>query len=212
MRADRSMMVVAALVAGLGFAVPQASAQGTTTYRYERRTEVHTVTPERDGDWTRFRFGISGVGGGLVNGPEIGMGGVSLRAGIQVGDLFGVYYMPVGLVGALYARPDGAAAAGLLFNNAMVDFTIADMFTFGVGPSLDFIWGCSDTYQTESDCDTADPFFGANGRVALNLLPMGGPGSRHAMTISFDVHPTVFSWEDEVVGVTMLGGLGFEMF
>jgi len=149
----------------------------------------------------------------MVNGPEIAGGGLELRAGIQIGDAFAVYYMPVGLIGAFIDRPfDGDTTAGALYNTAMVDITLFDLFTFGAGPSIDFVWGCSNLVQTEVDCEASDAFFGSHGRLALNLMPvMGAMGTRHALTISFDVHPTVFSWDNETVGVTMLGGIGYEM-
>lgn len=204
----RWIAAVAALVAGLAL-TGSASAQATTTYHYERRTEVQTAEVDH-GRWARFRFGVAGHGGAMLNGPEIAFGGLSLRAGVQLSDLFGVYYQPMGLAGALYARPGAASGAGLLFNSAMADFTIADFVSLGFGPSLDFIWGCSDTYQTEADCDSTDPFFGANGRVALNLGAMG-TGTRNALSISVDVHPTVFDWDRGTVGVTMVGGIGYEM-
>lgn len=207
MKASRSIAAVAALVSGL--AVSAGASAQTRTYRYERRTEVTTTAPDA-GRWARFRFGVSGHGGALVNGPEIGFGGLSLRAGVQLTDLFAVYYQPMGLAGALYARPDAAGAAGLLFNSAMADFTIFDMVSVGFGPSLDFVWGCSDSYQTEADCDSTDPFFGANGRVAVNIGAMGR-GTRHALSVSVDVHPTVFDWDRGAVGVTMVGGIGYEM-
>lgn len=209
MRECRWIAIVPALAAGLAFTT---SASAQTTYYRTETTEVRSTQAEPGGPFGRFRFGVSGVGGAVADGPDLAMGGIELRAGIQLGDYLGIYYMPIGTIGSLYNRPGGeSAVAGMLFNNAMVDFTIADMFTIGGGPSIDFIWGCSDAVQNEVECDTTDALFGVNGRVALNLMPMGGPGARHALTLSFDVHPTWFNWDRDVVGWTMLGGIGFEM-
>jgi hypothetical protein len=204
-----SMVTIGALAVGLATTAPVAAQEYEPAYEYGYEQGYEQA--QQDYEFARFRFGISGVGGAQVaNGPDIGMGGAQLRLGVQIGQMVGLYYMPTGLVGAITDRPGSSGSvAGLLWNTLMFDLTIADFVQIGGGPSMDWIWGCSSDIQAEVDCDTTDPFFGMHGRLAF-VIGGHGPGRRGGLTLSADVHPTFYDWDDPSVAV--LGGLGFELY
>jgi hypothetical protein len=112
-----------------------------------------------------------------------------------------------GFLGERELVSDGVA--GVMFNTGMLELTIADVFQIGAGPSMDWIWGCAETIQDEVSCAESGPYFGLDGRVAV-VIGDQGPGTRSGFTLSADVHPV---WlDDDHVGVTMLGGAGFELY
>lgn len=199
-----SIVAIGALALGLAATAPAAAQDYYEAgYEYEQPAEAH--------EFARVRLGVSGVGGGhFANGPDIGMGGLQLRLGMQVGQIVGFYYMPTGLIGSIVDRPGSAGSvAGLLWNTGIVEVTLADMVQLGVGPSVDWIWGCSRDFQSEVACDSTDAYFGMHGRVAF-VLGGHGPGRRGGVTLSGDVHPTFYDWDDP--GLSVLGGLGFELY
>lgn len=207
----KTVIAIGALAAATALAPSLARADDDDLVAYDPQTgEAYTLERE-DPHFTRFRFGISGVGGGhWEGGPDIGMGGAQVRVGVQLGDWVAIYYQPTGLVGAIYDRADGSeAAAGLMWNTAMIELTVMDFLQIGGGPSVDFIWGCDNRYQDEIDCDSSDAFFGASGRVAL-VLGDYGPGYRQGLTISAEVHPTWYREDDASIAV--LGGIGYELY
>ncbi|MDQ3036217.1 MAG: hypothetical protein M3Y87_27700 [Myxococcota bacterium] len=207
-----AIMAIGTLALGLAATAPAAAQDRAYEYEtgYEQGYE-QAQAQAQDYDFVRFRFGASGVGGGhWAGGPDIGMGGAQLRLGVQIGQMFAVYYQPTGLVGSIVDRPGSAgSAAGLLWNTAMAEVTLADFIQIGGGPSMDFVWGCDRNFQAEVDCDSTDPFIGAHGRVAL-ALGGHGPGRRGGVTISADVHPTWYRSDDPSIAV--LGGIGFELY
>lgn len=199
------------IVAAMAFSICVGASATAQDRVYVVETERYVEPPREEPAYVRFRFGISGVGGAVVaSGPDIGMGGAQLRLGVTLGDMIAFYYQPTGLIGALVNRPDGSeAAAGLLWNTAMVELTFADMLQLGVGPSMDFVWGCDNAFQNEIECDTSDPLFGLHGRTAF-VFGGGGPGQRGGLTLSLDVHPTFY--ESDEVALAVIGGLGFDLY
>lgn len=206
-----AIMAIGTLALGLAATAPAAAQDASHEYETGYEHGYDTAQAQEHYEFTRFRFGVSGVGGGhWAGGPDIGMGGAQLRLGVQVGQILAFYYMPTGLVGSIVDRPGSAGSvAGLMWNTAMAEVTLGDFLQIGGGPSMDFVWGCSRDFQSETDCDTTDPFFGAHGRVAL-ALGGHGPGRRGGVTISADVHPTFYRSDDPSIAV--LGGIGFDLY
>lgn len=156
---------------------------------------------------TRFRFGINAAGGGLAGDHEAGMGGGQLRLGAQINDLFAIYYQGEGFIGAWSTD---SRLAGMLYNVAMAELTLADVFQLGLGPSLDYVWGCRDPNgNRDLACANEGPFFGADARLAV-VLGGEGPHNRHGVTFSATIHPTWFA--EDSVSVAALLGVGYEMY
>jgi hypothetical protein len=219
----RTLVGLGALCVALG-ATSMASAQqrGTRVYRagdrdtvyIEERAPAPYAVQQREADRYRRspirpRFGIDATGGAFARGPQAAFGGLRARLGLQLGDWFSIYYMPTGLIGGFFDQRDDDAMVGLMFNSLMAEVTFFDMLQLAVGPSLDFIWGCTDDPQSALSCDDSGPHFGLDGRVAIAI----GGGMEHGrggLTLSADVHPTWYA--DDTVGVTVLGGIGVDMF
>jgi len=156
-------------------------------------------------DETRLRFGISGVGGGFVGAVHGGLGGVSPRVGVQVNDLFAVYVQGQGLIGQFFPTPDDHLA-GFAFHALMFELTFAHSFQLGLGPSLDFVWGCNAPHQ--GACTSGGPYLGGDARIAF-LVGGHEPRRRSALAFSLDVHPT---WFGSDASVALLFGIGYELY
>ena len=153
----------------------------------------------------RVRFGINGHGGGFVGATHGAVGGLGVRLGVQVNDLFAVYVQGQGLIGQFLPSP-GDGLAGFAFHSLMFELTLADVVQLGLGPALDFVWGCDGTYQPS--CAGTGPYLGGDARLAV-VLGGRGPGRRSGLEFSFDVHPT---WFGETASVALLFGLGYELY
>ena len=156
----------------------------------------------------RLRFGVSGVGGGFVGDLEGGVGGISPRVGVQLSEHVALMVQGQYLIGRFI---DGTGEfAGVAFHAAMVELTAASVFQFGVGPSLDFWWGC-DSDPGQVACSRSGPYLGADFRLAIVL---GGAydrtRSRTGFGISLDVHPTLL--DADRWGVVGLLGFGGEIY
>ncbi len=202
------LIIATGLALGLCTSMPLGAQD--RVYVVEDGEYMQQAPPERPA-YLRFRFGASGVGGAVIaSGPDIGMGGAQLRFGINMGDMLAFYYQPTGLIGSFIDRPDGSESiAGLMWNTAMAELTFADMLQLGVGPSMDFVWGCDNRFQNEIECDASNPIFGIHGRVAV-VLGGDGPGRRGGLTLSADVHPMFYEWDE--VALSVIGGLGFDLY
>ena len=199
-------MAIGALALGLTATAPAAA---QTAYREKAFTEIEV---EEDEAALRFRFGISGLGGAqLGGGPDLGMGGLALRVGVQLGDWGAIYYQPTGLVGSGVDREGatGDSIAGQMWNTGMIELTFFDVLQIGGGPSADFIWGCEETIQDEVACADSDIAFGLDGRLAL-VLGGAEPGQRDGFVIEARVHSTWYDTEDASIAV--LGGLGYDVY
>ncbi len=158
-----------------------------------------------DYDRPRVRFGISGVGGGFVGAAHGALGGASLRLGVQINHIAAIYIQSQGLIGQFLPSP-GDGMAGFAFHSLMFEFTVASAFQIGVGPALDFVWGCDNRYQ--ASCTGTGPYLGGDLRLAV-LAGTHGRGRREGIAFSFDVHPT---WFGNDAAITLLAGIGFEMY
>jgi hypothetical protein len=144
-------------------AMPLAPGPGTNT-------PIALATPVRN-DSTRFRFGIglwAAVG-------ELGFGalGLGLRAGVQVNDLIGVYAQLQATTLIL-----GAVAAA----SVMVDFTLHDLVTLGVG-----LGGGVNGAAVLFGGTSSAALFGVPLRAALNFGPSEPQRpSRHRFSVSLD--------------------------
>jgi hypothetical protein len=85
-------------------------------------------------DGPRLRAGISVGGGGLfLNGYGVGLVGLDGRIGVQINNLVAVYAQPYLALGG---GGDGVGSSGFLTSvgaDAVVDFTLSNVFFLGVG-------------------------------------------------------------------------------
>ena len=188
-RASRAPARLSVLV-GMALAFLAIAASPASAQRYDR---------------SRVRFGISGVGGAFLGAAHGGMGGISARVGVQVNDVFAVYIQGHGLIGQFFPTPDDHLA-GFAFHTLMFELTLGNAVQLGVGPSLDFVWGCSDSYQPS--CTGTGPYLGGDARVAF-LIGREHPTRRSGVAFSIDVHPT---WFGEDASVAVLFGIGYELY
>ncbi len=87
----------------------------------------------REPDGARIRYGVAVEGGGLFSPGIVDLGTLGLQAqlGVQFNHLVGVYVAPsFDIVGG--DRHSGFQIGGAL----LIDFTIHDFFTIGIGPDL----------------------------------------------------------------------------
>lgn len=156
----------------------------------------------------RLRAGLSGVGGGFVGAVHGGLGGVEPRIGLQINDMFAVLIQGQGLIGQF--APDGDdRVAGFAFHSAMFELTAGDMFQLAAGPSLDFVWGCSDR-PGQIACARGGAYAGANFRAAVIVGGRHDTGWRDGFTISVDAHPTLL--DDGEWSTVLLLGLGVDLY
>lgn len=152
----------------------------------------------------RPRVGVMALGGGMLEDVEGWLVGGALQLGVQLGDWFAIYYQPTGLYAAI-DTPAGTDDAFTLWNPLLAELTLFDVVSIAGGPSVDIYEEC----EANVACSQDDVYFGAHGRVALNLGGMGA-GQRHAFQVSFEVHPTWFN--DDLMTLSMLGGIGVQMY
>lgn len=162
---------------------------------------------EAPGHRTRLRFGASGVGGGFVGTMSGGAGGLALRVGAQLDDVFAIYVQAHALVGGFAPHPSDEAVAGFVFHELMLDFTIADVLQLGGGPSIDLVWGCTRENRVGT-CSDIGPYFGGDFRAAV-VLGQYGPERRGGLVLSVDVHPT---WMSSDLATMLLLGIGGEIY
>lgn len=191
------------------FALLVALATGSTATAQQAPPGIVLDDGHLQRPFLRLRVGVDATGGGSVRGPQVGLGGARARFGVQVGDWFALYYMPAGVVGAIDRSRSGDWTAGFLYNTVAAEVTFLERVQLAVGPSMDFAWGCGTTPQDGGSCTDHGPFFGIDGRVAIVFEPsvFGGPTG---VTLSGDVHPTWYA--NAELGVTILGGVGVEMY
>jgi|GEM_PF-2033939 len=156
----------------------------------------------------RLRAGLSGVGGGFAGAVHGGLGGVEPRIGLQISDMFAVLIQGQGLIGQF--APDGDdRIAGFAFHSAMFELTAGDMFQLAAGPSLDFVWGCSEA-PGQIACSRGGAYAGANFRAAVIIGGRHDAGWRDGFTISVDAHPTLL--DDGEWSTVFLFGLGVDLY
>ncbi len=210
----RTLIGLGVMALTLATTAPLMAQQPTTTV-YRASTPTGTVLVEQPAPAPRrhlfrLRLGLDATGGAFAHGPQLAFGGLRARVGIELGDFFALYYQPTGLVGAFIHSQEGEnAVAGLMWNSFLAELTLFDMVQVAAGPSVDFVWGCTDAVQSRTSCTDHGAFFGIDGRVAI-VIGHDMMGSRGGLTLSADVHPTWYS--DHNVGLAVLGGVGLDMY
>lgn len=158
-------------------------------------------------DHARLRFAVGGEGGFFAGSLRGGLGGVQVRAGVQLNDLFGVYVQGQGLIGGMFDT--GPDVAGFAYHSLMADVTLANVFQFGAGPSIDFIWGC-EANRGQGFCARSGPYLGGDLRAAVLLGGNDSDRRRSALALSLDLHPTWFSANE--ASVALLFGAAVELY
>jgi len=153
----------------------------------------------------RVRGGFSLNGGyfGAASSADSAPGAaISLagRVGVQIGDVFGLYYQNTPMGWILFEGP--TFVGGSDYNSVLADFTIGDILGLGIGPSLDLISGG----VLRASGGLVEP--GAHGRVAL-LLGSTGMDRRQAFAIGIDPHVMYFN---QGVLVSLTAGIGAEWY
>jgi hypothetical protein len=158
--------------------------------------------PEGDINRPHFRWAFGVTGGPYIGANVGGAGGVWGQAGVQINQLIGVVYQTHAMIGAVGDRAGDQTFIGGIWNNeVIVDFTFADFFQLGVGPSFDLFSVNSFT----------EGFPGLDARVGFALGHRAW-GHRTGFMIGVDVHPTfitdnTFPTTDVVTSVLLtLGG------
>jgi hypothetical protein len=201
------MTVATAVVLALGASAGVAGeACAQETAHQEIREEVHEA---RETHWghPRLRLGFSGVGGGFVGAFQGAGGGLAVRVGVQLNDVVGIYLQGHGLITEFLPDPRPTSIIGFAFHELMLDITLLEIFQFGAGPSIDFIWGCTND-NGGAMCGRGGAFFGGDFRIAF-AFGGHGPGRREGIVFSIDAHPT---WVDHDFATMMLFGIGGELY
>jgi hypothetical protein len=173
------------------------------------------VAPPADPDKTRFRWGISGVGGKyFVDSLSGAIYGIDLRFGAQFNSVMGIYGAPVLLVGAGVEATSNAAgttttaktsAIALYGVGAVFDYTIADIAFVAAGPEI--IAGAGGAVavsnSTSNTSGEAGTFFGLTARAGLALGSIE-PARRKCFTIGVHLH-TIFMHKTTVIPLLALG-------
>ena len=158
--------------------------------------------PEGDINRPHLRWAFGATGGPYIGGNLGGAGGLWGQLGVQINQLLGVYYQTHAMIGVVGNRAGNDVFFGGIWNNeVMVDFTFADVFQVGVGPSFDIFSVNSFT----------EGFFGLDARIGVGLGRRVW-GHRSGFMLGVDVHPTfitdgTFPTTDVVTSVLLtLGG------
>ena len=137
-----------------------------------------------ESDGTRVRGGLSAGGGfvyvtsdtGSAIAPALGVAG---RVGVQINNLFAVYYQNMAAV------PVGGGGTGFFDYNAfMASVTGANVIDFGVGPSADVIM-----VSSGSTTKTA-ALFGLHSRLGFQFGGEPKHERRQGFSLALDLHPT----------------------
>lgn len=154
----------------------------------------------------RVRGGFSlngGYFGTFANRAEHG-GSISLggRIGVQITDVFSLYYQNTPL-GFFQFKNDGPRVGAADFNTVLVDFTIADVFGVGFGPSFDLV-------TSGSFSGSPAPYGpGGHARISLLLGSSSGISRRQSFAIGLDPHITYFN---EGALLSLAAGIGAEWY
>jgi len=172
---------------------------------------------------SRFRWGISALGGPVIyggGGGTHGGGGVDLRFGAQINNMFAVYGQPVFLVSGGQTVSAGAGGASVsqsafIFGGVGVlgDVTLADLVYLAAGPELMAIGGGGVSATSGAGGSSSSvsagtgTFFSVAARAGLALGSVK-PTRRKAFTIGLDFR-AIFTSN---VTVAPLVALGYESF
>ncbi|MBZ0120430.1 MAG: hypothetical protein K8H88_25790 [Sandaracinaceae bacterium] len=164
--------------------------------------------PRAGVDEPRLRLALTG-GAALGAGELATFGGVaSLQLGVQVDDLFAVYYRGSAQGALVWDRPS-AGSAGMFFHAVVVDLTLGDAVQLGAGPSFDHVLYSACGQLVCVDAGTVG--FGGEARVALTLPYFAGHQrtlagrSRGALVIELVVHAGAYGIDRAVFGHAQVG-------
>jgi|GEM_PF-1160284 len=149
----------------------------------------------------RFRYGGDVGGGWAFLGPLSG-GGItaSLRLGWQIDDNWAVYYqgdLPIAFAaGEISGRTYGGAAI-VLGTGILGEYTLGDILSLGIGPSLDYaaIGTSTSTGGVSTTYGEGGTYFGVQARVMITLIASsnGAESRRRGFRIGASSHTTFFS-------------------
>jgi len=141
------------------------------------------------GEYPRFRWGISFMGGPLVGATSGGAGGIDTRFGAQISDLLGIYVQPALMFGAgVDADNTNASASGLVVAGAgvLADFTFINLFYAGIGPEI-LYGGFASGSSTGTASAAAGTFFSLATRLGI-ALGSTTPEHKKRFTLGLDMH------------------------
>lgn len=151
-----------------------------------------------------LRWGVSILGGvtetsGDAAGGASGLGGASVRIGVQINPSWGVYLNETGLVGG-YVLAGYSWASTVVFATAytsiMGSYTVGNRLELALGPSADALSAVS-VNVTSSGGTAVGAYegtaFGLHLRAALMLGRSNVvTGGRSGFSLSFEAHPTFY--------------------
>ncbi|MEC7520668.1 MAG: hypothetical protein VYE22_12420 [Myxococcota bacterium] len=149
------------------------------------------------------RFEVGLVGGGRLEAPDGGWGGLSIQLGLRFHDVFSVMFQSLALFGR-WDLGQGERLRGASWNAFLFELSPVDRLAVGLGPSMDLEAGCDlDAFGAPSACGYTLGY-GAHARVTLQLatLPFGG------LTLTGDLHA---AFGEGAPQPTMLLGLGLRL-
>lgn len=140
----------------------------------EPRSSEH-LAPPPGVDGVRFRVGGSAVFGGIVfpDDTVVGLGGIQGTFGVQINHVVGVYAVPG--IELVFGDIRGLSVSAA----AMIDFTIAHVFTIGGGFDVGAYAGAANNVE--------GAMYG--GRIHMSVQPTGAHAGarRFGPTIGFDL-------------------------
>jgi hypothetical protein len=143
----------------------------------------------------RFRYGADVGTGWAFIGPLSGFGVTgSLRLGWQINDNWAAYYqgdIPIGLAAGDYLGRSYDGAAIVIGTGFMGEYTLGDILSLGIGPSIDY--GVSAVCSSTTYCFGREGIFlGVQARVAVTLLAAsaGAETSRRGFRLGLSSHTT----------------------
>jgi hypothetical protein len=135
-------------------------------------------------DGARFRGGVSAEGGALIvpDTVTVGLAGVNGQLGVQINHLVGLYAQPE--LDVVFGDLGGIHFGGAV----LVDFSIIDEVTIGVGPEAAVFAAIGTADGTGAEA-AGGALYG--GRLHLGFQPVWGRGDngirRQALTIGVDM-------------------------
>lgn len=142
----------------------------------EEDVDAADAAPGEEKDGARFRGGVSAEGG-LLAIPDaslnLGVAGVQGQIGAQINHLVGVYFVPS--FDIIFGKAGGVNVAGAI----LVDFTLIDMISIGVGPDV----GAFAAIGTEALASGAN----YGGRLHFAVHPVFGRGENGIRRKAFSI-------------------------
>lgn len=165
----------------------------------------------------RFRWGIWAIGGPyFYGGAGGGAGGINVRLGVAINELFSVYGQATGLLGGgggVSLATGTTSASALVAANvaAMADLTLGNLFFIAAGPELvsGVVGSTRIDPKTSKEQGAAGAFFGITARTGLALGNTHDPRQRRAFT--FGLHMEIILTPFDPIIAPMIG-LGYDQF